>query len=206
MYMARMVTTTTTTDTARYIMKATDLKKGMVIDVDGRNVVIKSLAVQSPSSRSGSTLYKVRGYDIVSKTKYENRFKGDDNIQPVEFVRRPVQYLFREGDECNFMDKESFEQYLLGADAIEEELLYLGEELEGLLAMIADGVILGIELPATVVLKIEDTVPGMKAASASSRTKPATLSTGLVVQIPEYLTAGEHIKVNTGTGEYISRA
>jgi hypothetical protein len=96
------------------------------------------------------------------------------------------------------------QQYLLGAGVIEEELLYLGEELDGLLAMIADGVILGIELPATVVLKIEDTAPGMKAASASSRTKPATLSTGLVVQIPEYLTAGEHIKVNT-TGEYIWR-
>jgi elongation factor P len=187
-------------------MKATELKKGMVIDVDGRNIVIKSLDVQSPSSRSGSTLYKVRGYDLVSKSKYENRFKGDDNIQPVEFVRRPVQFLYRDGDDCNFMDRESFEQYTLAADVIEEELMYLGDDLEGLLAMIADGVILGIELPATVVLKIEDTAPGMKAASASSRTKPATLTTGLVVQIPEYLTSGEFIKVNTGTGEYISRA
>jgi elongation factor P len=187
-------------------MKATELKKGMVIDVDGRNIVIRSLDVQSPSSRSGSTLYKVRGYDIVSKSKYENRFKGDDNLQPVEFVRRPVQYLYRDDGDCHFMDRESFEQYTLGADVIEEELMYLGDELEGLLAMIADGVILGIELPATVVLKIEDTAPGMKAASASSRTKPATLATGLVVQVPEYLAAGELIKVNTGTGEYISRA
>jgi elongation factor P len=187
-------------------MKATELKKGMVIEVDGRMVVVRSLDVQSPSSRSGSTLYKVRGYDIVSKSKYENRFKGDDNIQPVEFVRRPVQFLYREGNEVTFMDRESYEQYLLGADMIEEELRFLGDDLEGLLALIADGVILGIELPATVVLKIEDTAPGMKTASASSRTKPATLSTGLVVQVPEYLAAGEHIKVNTTTGEYISRA
>ena len=178
----------------------------MVIDVDGRNIVIKSLDVQSPSSRSGSTLYKVRGYDIVSKSKYENRFKGDDNIQPVEFVRRPVQYLYRDSDGCTFMDKESYEQYTLGADVIEEELLYLGEDLDGILAMIVDGAILGIELPATVALEITETAPGMKAASASSRTKPATLSTGLVVQVPEYLTTGEQIRVNTGTGEYISRA
>lgn len=187
-------------------MKATELKKGMVIEVDGRRIVIRSLDVQSPSSRSGNTLYKVRGYDIVSKSKYEHRFKGDDNIQPVDFVRRPVQFLYREGDEVTFMDRENYEQYLLGADLIEEELRYLADDLDGLLALIADGAVLGIDLPATVVLKIEDTAPGMKAASASSRTKPATLSTGLVVQVPEYLAAGEHIRVNTVTGEYISRA
>jgi elongation factor P len=187
-------------------MKATELKKGMVIDVDGRNIVIKSLDVQSPSSRSGSTLYRVRGFDILSKSKYENRFKGDDVIQPVEFSRRPVQYLYRDSDGCTFMDRESYEQYTLGLDALEDELPYLTEELDGMLAMIADGAVLGIELPATVVLEITDTAPGMKAASASSRTKPATLSTGLVVQVPEFLTTGEQIKVNTASGEYISRA
>jgi len=187
-------------------MKASELKKGIVIDIDGRKVIIKTLDVQSPSSRSGSTLYKVRGFDIASKMKYENRFKGDDVMQPVEFGRRPVQYLYRDADGCTFMDRESFEQYTLDTAALEDELNYLGEDLEGILAMIADGVILGIELPATVALEITDTAPGMKAASASSRTKPATLSTGLVVQVPEYLGTGELIKVNTGSGQYISRA
>lgn len=187
-------------------MKASELKKGQVLDIDGRNILVRGLDVQSPSSRSGSTLYKVRGVDIVSKQKYENRFKGDDNIQTVEFGRRAVQYLYQDADGCTFMDKESFEQYTLGTDVLEEELLYLSEELDGIMAMIADGSILGITLPATVVLAITDTAPGMKAASASSRTKPATLSTGLVVQVPEYLTSGEHIKVNSSSGEYISRA
>jgi elongation factor P len=187
-------------------MKASELRKGMVIAVDNRRVIIKALDVQSPSSRSGSTLYKVRGFDILSKAKYENRFKGDENIQPVEFGRRPVQFLYRDADGCTFMDRENYEQYTLGTDALEEELQYLTEDLEGILAMIADGAILGIELPATVALPITDTAPGMKAASASSRTKPATLSTGLVVQVPEYLTTGELIRVNTGSGEYISRA
>lgn len=187
-------------------MKASELKKGQVLDIDGHNILVRDLDVQSPSSRSGSTLYKVRGVDIVSKQKYENRFKGDDNIQTVEFGRRAVQYLYQDADGCTFMDKESFEQYTLGTDVLEEELLYLSEELDGITAMIADGAILGITLPATVVLAITDTAPGMKAASASSRTKPATLSTGLVVQVPEYLTSGEHIKVNSSSGEYISRA
>lgn len=187
-------------------MKASELKKGLVLDIEGRNILIKSLDVQSPSSRSGSTLYKVRGLDLVTRQKYENRFKGDENVQTVDFGRRSVQFLFQDTDSCTFMDKENFEQYMLNTADLQEELLYLTEDLEGILAMTADDSILGIELPATVVLEITDTAPGMKAASASSRTKPATLSTGLVVQVPEYLTPGEHIKVNTGTGEYISRA
>ena len=187
-------------------MKASDLKKGLVLDIDGRNILVRQLDVQSPSSRSGSTLYKVRGVDIVSKQKYENRFKGDENIDTVDYSRRPVQFLFQDGDSCTFMDRETFEQYTLGTADLADELPYLGEDLEGILAMIADDRILGIDLPSTVVLEITETAPDMKAASASSRTKPATLNTGLVVQVPEYLAPGEQIKINTATGEYVSRA
>lgn len=187
-------------------MKASDLKKGMVLDIDGKKILVRQLDVQSPSSRSGSTLYKVRGVDIVGKQKFEARFKGDDNIQTVEFGRRPVQFLFQESDSVTFMDKESFEQYTLDIDSLSEELQYLTDDLDGILAMIADDMILGIELPQTVALEITDTAPGMKAASASSRTKPATLTTGLIVQVPEYLVPGERIKINTQSGEFISRA
>lgn len=104
------------------------------------------------------------------------------------------------------MDRETFEQYTLDTDNLKEECQFLTEELEGILAMIVDAVILGIELPQTVTLEITDTAPGMKAASSSARTKPATLTTGLIVQVPEYLATGERIKVNTQTGEFISRA
>jgi elongation factor P len=124
----------------------------------------------------------------------------------VDFERRPVQYLYRDADGCTFMDRESYEQYTFDSEALEEELLYLGENLEGIYALVADGMPLGIELPATVVLEITETAPAMKAASASARSKPATLNTGLVVQVPEYLAQGEAIKVNTLTGEFMSRA
>lgn len=187
-------------------MKASELKKGLVLDVDGRKVIIRHLEVQSPSSRSGSTLYKVRGHDILTRQKYEARYKGDENLQTVEFGRRPVQFLYRDADGCTFMDKDNYEQYTLAAEALEDELQYLSENLDGILAMVSDDSILGIELPATVTLEIVDTAPGMKATSSSARTKPATLATGLVVQVPEYLAPGETIKVNTGTGEYVSRA
>lgn len=187
-------------------MKANELKKGMVILVDGRNILIKALQVQSPSSRSGSTLYKTRGQDVVSRQKFERSFKGDESVELVDLERREVQMLFKDADGCTFMDIESYEQYTVSEDALSEELPYLFDGIEGLRALIAEGVILGIELPSTVALEITECAPGMKAASASARNKPATLSTGLIVQVPEYLTPGEVIKVNTDTGEFISRA
>ena len=187
-------------------MKASELKRGLVLDLDGRKILIRHLDVQSPSSRSGSTLYKVRGHDIVTRQKFEARYKGDENIDTVEYGRRPVQFLYRDADGCTFMDKQSFEQHTLADDMLEEELKYLDENLDGILAMVADDAILGIELPATVNLEITETAPAMRAAASSARTKPATLSTGLVVQVPEYLTPGEAIKINTATGEFVSRA
>ena len=187
-------------------MKASELRKGVVLLVNGRNVLIKGVDVQSPSSRSGSTLYKARGHDVVSRQKFEASFKGEEALQPVDFERRPVQYLYQDMDACTFMDNETYEQYSLDNTAIEEERRYLDDGLEGITALVADGSVLGIELPATVAMEVVDTAPAMKAASSSARTKPATLKTGLVVQVPEYLSTGERIKINTVTGEFISRA
>ena len=187
-------------------MKANELKKGMVFQADGMNIVVKQIHVQSPSSRSGSTLYKVRGKDVVSGQKFERSFKGDEVVQGVDISRRAVQLLYRDSEGCTFMDKESYEQHTLPEDMIEDELPFLSEGLDGISAIITDEQILGIELPATVELEIVETAPAMKAASSSARTKPATLSTGLIVQVPEYLTPGEIIKINTDSCEFISRA
>lgn len=187
-------------------MKANEIKKGMVFQIEGKNILVKHVQVQSPSSRSGSTLYKVRGQDLVSQQKYERRFKGDESVDSVDMVRRAVQMSYRDGDGCTFMDTESYEQYTLSDEALADELDFLTDGLEGISALIADGVVLAIELPATVALEITECAPGMRAASSSARTKPATLSTGLIIQVPEYLTPGEVIKVNSETREFISRA
>jgi len=186
-------------------MKANELKKGMAIQVDGQNILIKQVTVQSPSSRSGNTLYKCRGQNVVTRAKYERSFKGDESIENIDFSRRSVQLLFRDSDGCTFMDGESYEQFTVPDSMIEEELLFISEGLEGLCALIAEDTVIGIELPATVNLVVTECAPGIKGASASARTKPATLSTGLVVQVPEYLEPGETIKVNTSTNEYMSR-
>jgi elongation factor P len=187
-------------------MKASELKKGTVIAVDGNKLLVKDIQVQSPSSRSGNTLYKVQARNIVTKQKFEKNFKGEDVIQEVDFFRRPVQLLYRETDSSVFMDTETYEQFALDNTSLEQELPFLADGLEGVMALISDGDLLGIELPGTVVMEIVECAPSIKGASASARTKPATLTTGLVVQVPEYLSPGEKIKVNTANGEFVSRA
>lgn len=187
-------------------MKANEVKRGNIISHNGNPVVIKQVHVQTASSRSGNTLYKMKGKDIVSGQKFEQSFKGDDNIETIDIDRRAVQMLYRDGEGCTFMDVETYEQYTVADDLLEEELAYLSDGLEGIVAIISDGQLLSIELPSAVVLEIVETSPAMKAASSSARTKPATLTTGLVVQVPEYLAEGELIKINTENAEFISRA
>jgi elongation factor P len=186
-------------------MKASDIKKGIVIEADGASVFISEVQVQTASSRSGNTLYKVRGRNVVTRQKFQGSFKGDEVVQTVDFERRPVQFLYQDTDGCTFMDRDTFEQHSFDLEALEAERPYLTDGLEGIYALVVDGTAVGIELPATVVLDVLDCSPTMKGASASARNKPATTNTGLVVQVPEYLAAGDRIKVNTVTGEFMSR-
>ena len=187
-------------------MKENEIKKGLIINQDNKNILIKKVFVQSPSSRTGSTLYKVTGSDISSGQKFERRYKGDEVITAVEVSRRTVQLLFHDADSYTFMDSENYDQFLLAADSLKDEAIFLYDGLENLNALISDGELLGIELPNTMSFEITECAPAMKAASSSARTKPATLTTGLIVQVPEYLTPGELIKINTETREFVSRA
>jgi len=187
-------------------MKANELKKGAVVAIDGTKYIVKDVQAKSPSSRGANTLYKVRFNNVVTKQKMDNTYKGDDSFQDVDFLRRAVQLIYKETDNCTFMDNEDYEQYTVDNALIEEELLYLTDGLEGVCALIADGELLGIELPSSVELKIEECAPGIKGASASARTKPATMPTGLIVQVPEYLSPGELIKINTTNAKFMSRA
>ncbi|PJE80401.1 Elongation factor P-like protein [invertebrate metagenome] len=188
------------------MVQAKELKKGHIIDVDGQCCIVRQIETKSPSARGAQTLYKVRFHGITSGQKLEQTLTGDIQLQEVDFLRRPVSLLYRDGNEMTFMDAENYSQYIINADTITEQLQYITDGLEGITAMLVDGQLLTLELPASVVLKIEETSPAIKGASASARTKTARLSTGLEVQVPEYLSSGEKIKVNTETGKYMSRA
>ena len=109
-------------------MKANELKKGSVFQVEGQNILVKHVQVQSPSSRSGSTLYKVKGQNVATRQKYERSFKGDEVVGEVDFVRRPVQWLYRDSDGCTFMDSENYEQHIVSEELISEEFPFIRDQ------------------------------------------------------------------------------
>lgn len=186
--------------------KASEIKKGSVVELDGEVYIARDIEVRNPTARGASTLYKIRFFNVRNGKKVEETLKSDDFVKDGNLERRQVQYSYREGESVTFMDKENFNQYTLDDEALEDEIGYLTEDLEGITAMLVDGLIVAIELPTAVTLEVVDTAPGIKGASATSRTKPAVLSTGLEIQIPEYLENGEWIRVNTTNGKFLSRA
>jgi elongation factor P len=188
------------------VPKASELKRGMIIELNGTPHIVKQLEAKSPSSRGASTLYKVRFNNLQTHQKLDSSFKGDDMLKEADCTRVGVQYSYLDGDTYYFMNMKDYSQYGVNSDQLEGQIEYLVEQLEGIVALIMDDNILGIELPQSVNLAIVDTPPAITGSSATNRSKIATLSTGLEVQVPEYLNPGEVIKVNTVTGKFMSRA
>lgn len=188
------------------MFNASDLKKGDVVRIDGDPHIVETVKVQTPSARGAITLYKIRFRDLKTKRKIDQSLRGDDVLAEADFERRPVQYLFGDAASITFMDLQDYSQFTLAKDEIEDEWLYLTEGVEGLIAISSEGRVLGLEMPTFINLEIVETRPSVRGGSVTARTKPATLSTGLVVQVPEYVAVGEVIRVDTRTGEYASKA
>jgi len=187
-------------------MLAKEIKPGVVINHNGSPVLITSVSVQSPSARGAATLYKFRGRNLVTKQKTDLTMKGTDNLDEANFERRAVKLMYCDPDHMHLLDQEDFNQYSVPLEDVEEERNYVTESLEGMLALIYNDECVGLKLPTTIELTVVECDPAVKGDSATKRTKPARLETGLVVLVPEYLSSGERIKVDSRTGEFISRA
>ena len=186
--------------------KACDLQKGNVVEINGEPYMVKQIDVRSPSARGAVTLYRVRFSNIKTKQKYEDTYKGNDMLNEVDLQRRAVQYLYPDGALHVFMDTQEYSQYMIEEDAIEDELIWITDGMEDIVGLIIDENMVAVEIPKALVFEIKETAPELKGASATARTKPATLSNGIEIQIPEYLKAGEMVKVNTETRKFMSRA
>lgn len=187
------------------MIKASSLKNGSIVEIDGVPHVVEQLSVQTPSARGGASFYKVRFRNVATKQKLDRSFKGDDALNEVRFEKKDVQFSYQDGDRYVFMDLDDYSEIALSESDLARERPYLTEDLEGIRALVSNGKILGLELPSAVELKITECEPSMRGASAQARTKPATLAGGLVVQVPEYLAPGEVIRVDTRTGEFLGR-
>ncbi|MEQ1905266.1 MAG: elongation factor P [Pirellulaceae bacterium] len=187
-------------------MLAKEIKNGSIVEVNNEPVIIESISVQSPSARGAATLYKFRGRNLVSRQKVDFVLKGTDSLIEANFQRRAVKFMFRDPTHIHFLDQIDFNQYSLSLEEIENELPYITEPLEGMMALIYNDNCVGVQLPTAVELTVTKCDPGVRGNSATGRTKPATLETGLVLQVPEYLKEGERVKVDTRSGEFLSRA
>ena len=187
-------------------MQAKQVKSGAVIAIDGAPHMVEHVDKHTPSARGAATLYKIRARNLLTQNKTDVTSRGDDNFPEPDFETREVQYLYQSGDEYVFMDLESYDQHSIRAGQLGDQAHYLAEDMEGIFALILEGNIVGIRLPDVVELELVECDPAIKGASATARTKPATTTTGLTVQVPEYMQQGEVIRIDTRTGKFLSRA
>ncbi|GLQ73638.1 elongation factor P-like protein EfpL [Vibrio penaeicida] len=186
--------------------RASELKKGFAIISNGKTLLIKDIEVTTPGGRGGAKIYKLRCTDLSNGSRVDERFKSDDVVDTTDMAKRNVVFSYIDGDEYIFMDNEDYTQFNFKQDDIAEELLFINEETQGLQVLVVNDQPVGLELPSTVELVIEETDPSIKGASASARTKPARFATGLTVQVPEYISTGDRIVVHTTERKYMNRA
>ncbi|HMO14621.1 MAG TPA: elongation factor P [Pirellulaceae bacterium] len=186
-------------------MQAKEIKNGSIVVYNDFPVLIESLSVQSPSARGAATLYKFKARNLITKQKVDITLKGTESLDEANFERRNVTIMYRDADQMHFLDAENYNQYSLDIALIENELQFIKEGQEGIMVLIYNEEVVGIQIPATVELLVVECEPGVRGNSATSRNKPAKLETGAVIQVPEYLKEGEMVKVDTRSGEFLSR-
>ncbi len=185
--------------------KACNLKKGHVVSINNLPYQVKQVEVHTPSARGANTLYKVRFNCVSTGQKLDQTFKGNDFLEDIDLVKRQADFLYRDQKLYTFMDNDNYEQYTLAEDYLEDQAPWLTDGLQGIAVLLQNGVPLCIELPSSIEVEIVETAPPIKGASVTSRTKPAVLANGITVQVPEYISVGDVIQVNTETGKYMSR-
>lgn len=184
-------------------VQATRLRKGHLIKHNGDLCRIVEQQHVTPGNLRGFVRAKLR--KVKDGSLFEHRFRSEDMVERAALDEREMQYLYKDGSDYYFMDLETYEQIHMSEEVLGDSVNYLLPEAT-IRVEFFEGVPVGIELPQTVDLKVEETTPGIKGATASAQVKPARTETGLVVTVPAFINTGDVIRVNTETGEYQSRA
>ena len=184
-------------------IQATRLKKGMLVKIEQDLFRVLELQHVTPGNLRGFVRVKFR--NIRNGSLSDQKLRSEDTLDRATLEQRDMQYLYKDGDGFCFMDTASYEQIHITSEALGDSVNYLKPEMTIEVEFYGEEPV-GIELPATVDLQVTDTAPGIKGATASAQVKPATLETGLVVQVPPFVNTGDSVRVSTETGEYLSRA
>ena len=185
------------------MISAVDLRAGMTFIQDGK--LIKVLDASHHKPGKGNTVMRMKLRDVRTGATYETTLRPDGKFEKAHIDTKTVQYLYTMDDTGFFMDLESYDQYEIPVDTIEEEMKYILENMEVKIQFYGAEVI-GIQLPTTVVLRVAETQPSIKGATVTGSGKPAIMETGLTVNVPDFIEAGELLEVNTAEGSYVKRA
>src|SRR3954453_2468416 len=183
-------------------IQATRLRKGMLIKHGNDLFRIMDLHHLTPGNKRAHIQARMR--NIRTGSLADHKFRAEEDVERATLDEREMQYLYNDGDSFYFMDTSTYEQVHISAEALGDSKDYLIAEML-IRVEFYDVEPVGIELPPTVDLTVKETVPGIKGAAASAQVKPATLETGLVVQVPSFVNEGDKIRINTETGEYQGR-
>ncbi|WP_409289214.1 elongation factor P [Peribacillus sp. SCS-37] len=184
------------------MISVNDFRTGLTIEVDGGIWTVIEFQHVKPGKGAAFVRSKLR--NLRTGAIQEKTFRAGEKVAKAHIENRKMQYLYASGDDHVFMDNETYEQIELPASQIERELKFLKENME-VYIMTFQTETLGVELPNTVTLEVTETEPGIKGDTASGGSKPATVETGLVVQVPFFVNVGDKLVVNTTDGSYVSR-
>ncbi len=185
------------------MIKASELKKGKVVNYE--NALYTVTDVQRVSKGNWRSYLQVKLKSLKDGRVLDARMSVDDRIETPFVDTKPYQYLYRDGKDFVVMDQQSFDQVTVPEDVMGDGSLYLRGDEQVTISFI-DGRIVSVELPNTVTLKVTDTPPQVKGATATNQSKDATLETGLRIRVPPFVETGEEVRVDTRTGEYLERA
>ena len=185
------------------MISVNDFKTGVTIEVDGN--IWKVMEFQHVKPGKGAAFVRTKVKNLKTGSTTEMTFRGGEKVPKATLDRRTMQYLYFDGDGYVFMDNETYDQISLSVEQLDGGDKFLKENMDCQI-MLYQGNVLGVELPNTVELAVIETEPGIKGDTASGGTKPATLETGVVVQVPFFINTGDVLKVDTRNGSYIERA
>lgn len=187
-------------------MKASDVRKGTVVEHNNTVYQVRDIERSSPTARGGNVTFRFTLYSIPGGSKFDLSLRADDDLKELDLVRRQATYSYKDGEAFVFLDTEDYTSYMLDADVVGDMAGYITDGLEGCYVQVIDDQPVALQMPASVILEVVETAPEMKGATATKRPKPAKLNTGIEIQVPEYITNGERIWVSTVTGEFAGRA
>ncbi|MDH5298216.1 MAG: elongation factor P [Desulfobulbaceae bacterium] len=181
---------------------ASDLRKGLKISIDGEPYIVTEFQFAKPGK--GQALYRTKMRNMITGNSFERTFRSNDKFEKAPLEERSMQFLYAQGDEYHFMDTQSYEQMALSKEQLGDTINFLIDNME-VDVLLFDGRPIGVTPPTFVELSVTTADPWAKGDTSGTDTKPVTVETGYVLQVPPFIEEGEKIQIDTRTGEYVTR-